>query len=735
MLPLKRVPSLQGLVLLSAPVVASVTADSTTAESYEMASPVQDESCRFEVPRGSPLTVDHHLPVASALYLNFDADNSGGLRQARALLDDQMMVDNFSSSSSSVGHARTAASNSKAVGRPSDLWGHDDGGVIQRPTSSVVGPPRSSTNNNTQQLFGGGGGAAGQNDARQYKTRLCVYLSSPGGCPHGSRCFFAHGIGELRPIVNLQQQQQQQQQQPSQREYKTKPCRYSFSECPFAAVGRCQFAHSLEELRAQQPTTNQNTQNSILGNNGGVDASSLASLLSGGSAPFGGVTTATRGGLGGFGSGLGGGFSTSPTASPFGGGNGMNANVGATTTTNQGGTSLAALSVAPVPSRSSSAGSQNVPVLSKQQDDTHAAQQAAAAANHARRFKTRLCKYHMAGHCPYAATNTCQFAHSEEELRVPPQRTWRPSNVDTHWGGYNNNNNNNGGNNTTQNAGGNNNNNNQHNGQTHTQNNTSSLGGMHDNASVLSETHSSLSSGGQNSPPMSSSAKNGGGLGTSSLSSLSSTTSSYQNQNQSQNQTTQHQTTQQAQPPAATTTNIAVASNAAAQNGAAATTTTTNAAAAAANQGHQSGAALRAALEQKRFTKLCKYFLAGHCPFAASGTCQFAHSASELRRRSPPPAQGAHLGVLQRSPPARHRKPAEHTNPFANGGHVVAGTFGGINDNLSDVVATTGLGVDSFQQPDQPKFDGWSADAFSFAVGRRQPDWSFRAEDAATAAL
>lgn len=37
----------------------------------------------------------------------------------------------------------------------------------------------------------------------------------------------------------------------------------------------------------------------------------------------------------------------------------------------------------------------------------------------ARRFKTRLCKYFLAGHCPYAATNTCQFAHSNDELRAP----------------------------------------------------------------------------------------------------------------------------------------------------------------------------------------------------------------------------------------------------------------------------------------------------------------------------
>ena len=59
-------------------------------------------------------------------------------------------------------------------------------------------------------------------------------------------------------------------------------------------------------------------------------------------------------------------------------------------------------------------------------------------------------------------------------------------------------------------------------------------------------------------------------------------------------------------------------------------------AAAAAAAAASSGAALRAALEQKRFTKLCKYFIAGHCPFEATGTCQFAHSTRELRKRSPP---------------------------------------------------------------------------------------------------
>lgn len=147
----------------------------------------------------------------------------------------------------------------------------------------------------------------------------------------------------------------------------------------------------------------------------------------------------------------------------------------------------------------------------------------------ARRFKTRLCKYHMAGHCPYAATNTCQFAHSEEELRSPPPSTWRQLE-----GGW------------------------------QTEPDDSKTGARDGVASGAS--HRVVVLAAQQRP--SGGAGGGGGGGE-----------------------------------------------------------------------QQSGAALRAALEQKRFTRLCKYYLAGHCPFAASGTCQFAHSTSELRRRSPTPPQ------------------------------------------------------------------------------------------------
>ena len=73
-----------------------------------------------------------------------------------------------------------------------------------------------------------------------YKTRLCVYPL--GECPHGALCKFAHGQAELRPSPAA-----------TTATYKTRPCRYTLAECPFAAAGRCQFAHSLDELRQGPP--------------------------------------------------------------------------------------------------------------------------------------------------------------------------------------------------------------------------------------------------------------------------------------------------------------------------------------------------------------------------------------------------------------------------------------------------------------------------------------------------
>ena len=68
---------------------------------------------------------------------------------------------------------------------------------------------------------------------------MCIYGDA---CPYGpGRCFFAHDAAELRP--------------PQARwwlpEYKTKPCRYAASECPFYADGRCQYAHTVRGPASQ----------------------------------------------------------------------------------------------------------------------------------------------------------------------------------------------------------------------------------------------------------------------------------------------------------------------------------------------------------------------------------------------------------------------------------------------------------------------------------------------------
>ena len=673
---MKRVPSLQGLVLLSAPLAASAVSGSMSEPSAEILLSQPNEEPENTPPRaydmrGSPLTVNefyHQSALQSLYHINLDgddvlrtagknylnADRSVRRSSAAALLEDRMGGTSVAEQQDLVGGVIPSSTKSTTA----QLWDSAEG--PPRPQSVPIAPFRSPPQqhpSNQHQLFGGTGNplAPGTStttttqpvvpqqqqqqqqqqqgsDSRQYKTRLCVYLSSPGGCPHGSRCFFAHGIQELRPIINTttaavcppattSSPQNGAVQPPalqrSQSEYKTKPCRYSYAECPFAAVGRCQFAHSLDELRGN---TNAGTQPAQAAP--GPPSAKTSPLLGHRSPP---QTYSAFGSLPGQ-------QQQQQQQPPVGGG--LNRPT-----------------------------SDRIPVLSasQQKDDSHAAQQAAAAAaNHARRFKTRLCKYHMAGHCPYAATNTCQFAHSEEELRAPPQRTWRPSSLDTqqHWYHAN------------ANGVGN---------HQPTTTNTAANPAAAVNPSVPQPTPEAAE-GGVVAPQVQGKAVGG----------QVASAPSYQQQQQPQ----QPQQSPMMGPQQPTHTNPNQQAQQQPPTG---------------NQPpHQSGAALRAALEQKRFTKLCKYFLAGHCPFAASGTCQFAHSASELRRRSPPPGP---LGVplTGRSPPGRHRKP----DPL--------GSF-----DLPDV---TGLGETSNTAM---AIDGWS-DVFSL---RRQPDWSFNSQDTqATATL
>mmetsp|Transcript_17917 Transcript_17917/g.54795 ORF Transcript_17917/g.54795 Transcript_17917/m.54795 type:complete len:620 (+) Transcript_17917:2056-3915(+) len=612
MLPLKRVPSLQGLVMLSAPVVASAVSTSSESSAGDKSWSSASASVAQSSSEGSPMAVDNvdakEASYPMALYQSplsgwGSGSDANGVRSLIADLDKRPWGDD-----------------ALRVPFPSTTPQNTLVSQQQPAASSVFSPPEYRSNNGAPNpTTSSSRGNNCLSDPQQYKTRLCVYLSSAGGCPHGQRCVFAHGIGELRPVVVPTSSTTptsfgtQRAATPAATEYQRKPCRYSFNDCPFAAVGRCQYAHNLDELRLGAPSSHTTTPRQQQASFA-APQQQQQSLLS--TQPLLRAQSDQR-----------------PV--PVLGGS----TSGATTKQHSGIHSA----------------------VTAETTDGHAAQQAAAAAaNHARRFKTRLCKYHMAGHCPYAATNTCQFAHSEEELRVPPQRTWRPASVDTtqHYS-Y-----------SAADA--------TNDGQTSPPVVAKNALGAYPN---LSGAHSAPSSngggvilGGAGSDRLSSSLHGGGSDRSSSSSHGSERLSSSAHGGSLQQQVTSV-VQQQGQ--------------------------------------HQSGAALRAALEQKRFTKLCKYYLAGHCPFSASGTCQFAHSASELRRRSPPPA----TSQIQRSPPRLYRKSSE---PFG------AATTLGLDAALSGSVERARRRAASAHNA---VGDGWGADAFSGA--RRQPDWSFRAEDLA----
>ncbi|KAI3973667.1 hypothetical protein MKW92_050652 [Papaver armeniacum] len=72
-----------------------------------------------------------------------------------------------------------------------------------------------------------------------YKTELCNKWEQTGGCRYGHRCQFAHGIGELRPVLRHPR-------------YKTEVCRGVLNGgfCPYGH--RCHFRHVLtdQEKRA-----------------------------------------------------------------------------------------------------------------------------------------------------------------------------------------------------------------------------------------------------------------------------------------------------------------------------------------------------------------------------------------------------------------------------------------------------------------------------------------------------
>ncbi|KAI5401344.1 zinc finger CCCH domain-containing protein 15 [Lathyrus oleraceus] len=67
-----------------------------------------------------------------------------------------------------------------------------------------------------------------------FKTELCNKWQETGTCPYTDHCQFAHGIGELRPVIRHPR-------------YKTEVCRMVFAGvvCPYGH--RCHFRHALTE--------------------------------------------------------------------------------------------------------------------------------------------------------------------------------------------------------------------------------------------------------------------------------------------------------------------------------------------------------------------------------------------------------------------------------------------------------------------------------------------------------
>ena len=222
-----------------------------------------------------------------------------------------------------------------------------------------------------------------------YKTRLCVYPL--GECPHGALCKFAHGQAELRPSPAA-----------TTATYKTRPCRYTLAECPFAAAGRCQFAHSLDELRQGPP-------------NLAPDSRLSAKLYKtkmcryGESCPYrdeGRCQYAhSRDEL------------RCRRAAVVG-----STSLPAVTPTAAEASDLLEYDTAP---------QAWPPPRTPQRRLTPPAADATTfgLARHydeiARRRFTKICKYFLAGHCPFEAEGKCQFAHSTRELRIRPKRELR----------------------------------------------------------------------------------------------------------------------------------------------------------------------------------------------------------------------------------------------------------------------------------------------------------------------
>merc|ERR1712137_513500 len=71
-----------------------------------------------------------------------------------------------------------------------------------------------------------------------YKTELCRSFEDTGSCRYGTKCQFAHGKAELRPVLRHPK-------------YKTEVCKtfYNTGTCPYGR--RCRFIHSTPDKKPQ----------------------------------------------------------------------------------------------------------------------------------------------------------------------------------------------------------------------------------------------------------------------------------------------------------------------------------------------------------------------------------------------------------------------------------------------------------------------------------------------------
>eukprot|EP00850_Spirogloea_muscicola_P004095 SM000017S02835 [mRNA] locus=s17:551207:555719:- [translate_table: standard] len=131
-------------------------------------------------------------------------------------------------------HGNLAPTNSdRTIGRPGYLEAHtnsDEDHHLKPPPIGkgiLVGPDLMASLQEQWDVYNQG----------TYKTELCNKWEEHGTCPYGSRCQFAHGVQQLRPVLRHPR-------------YKTELCRMVASGAVCLYGHRCHFRHTLTPQEA-----------------------------------------------------------------------------------------------------------------------------------------------------------------------------------------------------------------------------------------------------------------------------------------------------------------------------------------------------------------------------------------------------------------------------------------------------------------------------------------------------